>query len=75
MKSIKREGTEFVVIQAYAAGDGHLSFVACLTEDCHKGPKGWSVEPLPTFDECKQLCPYGWELYQEGENWRARPAK
>jgi hypothetical protein len=64
-----REGSTLAQIQCYAPGDGHLSFVAQNTKTSAADP-----EP-PTEAECKAVCPYGWVLYQDGPNWRARPAE
>lgn len=72
-KTIMRKGSQIVEIRAYAPGDGHLSFVACFTEDCAGGRRLDATSPAPTRAECERALPAGWELYPNGPYWRARP--
>ena len=59
-------GDRIAVINSYAPGDGDLSFVA-------RNPQtSAAISPGPTEEECKAACPYGWILYADGPNWRAR---
>lgn len=64
-----REGSTLIQIQCYAPGDGNLSFVA------QNKATGLADPTPPTEDECKAVCPYGWVLFLDGTNWRARPAE
>lgn len=74
-KQVMREGSTLIEIAAYAPGDGHLSFVARYIEDNPDGRRSEAAYPLPTREECEAACPYGWVLYQEGDNWRAKPVE
>ncbi len=71
-KLVMREGSSLIAISAYAPGDGDLSFVARYTEDNPDGRRSEAAYPGPTYEECAAACPYGWVLYQDGPDWRAR---
>lgn len=58
-----------LTVKAYAPGDGNLSFV--VTDGRQAVGKSHTI----TEQEAQELCPYGWILYREGPNWRARPAQ
>ncbi len=70
---IERRGRRIYVrddeteIRAYAPGDGHLSFVASYQGSA----RGYGA---PSREECEAICPYGWIVYMNGPNPRARPA-